>query len=281
MEEFARIQKYVELIREKTDFVPEIAIVLGSGLNEFADKIDVVTTVKYADLPGFPTCSAQGHIGQFVFGYIENIKVVIMQGRIHYYEGYKMSDVVLPLRIMKFLGAENVIFTNAAGSMRVDYKPSSFMAFTDQIALFVPSPLIGENIPQLGARFPDTTAMFDKNIRDELILIARENNIDVNCGVYVQAAGPQYESPAEMLAFKLLGADAVGMSTACECIAALQMNMKICAISCITNYESGLNIDCPPLSHQQVQEMANKCVQDMEVLLKNLIIRCKQKKLFN
>lgn len=281
MEELKRVENYVKLIRKVTDFEPEVAIVLGSGLNNFADKIKTVAIVNYSDLENFPTCSAEGHVGRFVFGYIEDVKVVIMQGRVHYYEGYNMHDVVLPLRVMHYLGAENIIFTNAAGSMRIDFKPSSFMVFNDQIALFVPSPLIGENIPQFGSRFPDTTNMFDEKIRNELLEIAKENNIEVNSGIYVQAAGPQYESPAEMRAFKYLGGDAVGMSTACECIAALQLQMKICAISCITNYETGLNIEYEEMSHEQVQKMANKCANDLEILLKNLIIRCKNKNLFN
>lgn len=281
MNEIERIKKYVVLIRERTDFKPQVAIVLGSGLNSFAEKIEVVTTIDYKQLEFFPTCSAEGHVGRFVFGYIGQVKVVIMQGRFHYYEGYSMADIVLPLRVMKQLGASNIIFTNAAGSMRVDFKPASFMVFTDQLAFFVPSPLVGEDYPELGNRFPDTTVMFDKNLREEVLEIAKEKKIEVNSGVYVQASGPQYESPAEMRAFKILGGDAVGMSTACECIAALQLKMKIVAISCITNYESGLDLTDEELSHEQVQLIANKCARDMEILLKELVKRAYDKSLFN
>ncbi len=281
MNEVEKIKKYVSLIRKKTDFVPQVAIVLGSGLNSFAENIDIVTTVDYKDLEGFPICSAEGHVGRFVFGYIGEVKVVVMQGRVHYYEGYSMQDVVLPLRVMHALGATNIIFTNAAGSMRVDFNPASFMVFTDQLAFFVPSPLLGENYPELGNRFPDTTGMFDKDLRELVLEIAKDNSIDVHSGIYVQASGPQYESPAEMRAFKLLGADAVGMSTACECIAALQLKMKIVSISCITNYESGLNLTTEELSHEQVQAIANKCAKDMEVLLKELVKRAHERSLFN
>ncbi|MGN1398851.1 MAG: purine-nucleoside phosphorylase [Erysipelotrichaceae bacterium] len=271
MKEIDRINYYVNEIKKQIDFQPQVAIVLGSGLNDFADRIEKVYSIDYKDLDGFVKCSAEGHRGRFVFGYIASVKVVIMQGRVHYYEGYEVADLVLPLRVMYYLGARNVIFTNAAGSMRSDFKPGSFMAFTDQIAFLVKSPLIGNNLDGIGNRFVDTTGMFDADFRELLCKIGRENDIEVNQGVYIQAAGPQYETVAEMKAFKMWGADAVGMSTACECNAALQLSMKMLAISCITNYESGLNLSSEPLTHQQVQLMGQKANQSLEILLNEFI----------
>lgn len=277
MKEIERVNKYVDLIKQQIDFNPQLAIVLGSGLNDFANSIDIVKTINYADLDGFVTCSAEGHVGRFVFGYIGDVKVVIMQGRVHYYEGYDVSDIVLPLRVMYYLGARNVIFTNAAGSMREDFKPSSFMVFTDQIAFLVKSPLIGNNLDGIGNRFVDTTGMFSADFRELLLKVAKENNIDMNQGVYIQAAGPQYETVAEMKAFRSWGADAVGMSTCCECNAALQLSMKMAAISCITNYESGLNLTSEPLTHTQVQLMGQKANKDLEVLLKQFVLEANNK----
>ena len=177
---------------------------------------------------------------------------------------------------MYYLGARNVIFTNAAGSMREDFKPGSFMVFSDQIAFLVKSPLIGNNLESIGNRFVDTTDMFDKDFRRLLLKIGKENGIDINEGVYIQAAGPQYETVAEMRAFKLWGADAVGMSTACECNAALQLSMKMAAISCITNYESGLNLTSEPLTHSQVQLMGQKANQSLEILIKQFVKQAKE-----
>ena len=276
MKEIDRIYYYVNQIKKKIDFNPQLAIVLGSGLNDFADTIDKVASIDYKDLDGFVRCSAEGHVGRFVFGYINQVKVVIMQGRVHYYEGYDVADIVLPLRVMYYLGARNVIFTNAAGSMREDFKPGSFMVFSDQIAFLVKSPLIGNNLESIGNRFVDTTDMFDKDFRRLLLKIGKENGIDINEGVYIQAAGPQYETVAEMRAFKLWGADAVGMSTACECNAALQLSMKMAAISCITNYESGLNLTSEPLTHSQVQLMGQKANQALEILIKQFVKQAKE-----
>jgi len=271
MSEFERINNYVKQIREETDFVCELAIVLGSGLNDFAESIEIVKTIDYKSLEGFPTCSAQGHVGRFVFGYVEGKSVAIMQGRVHLYEGYQPNDVVLPIRVLHLLGAKIVIFSNAAGSMRKDICPGDFMVWTDQIAFLIPSVLKGDNIDELGDRFPDTTDMFTPRLREIALRVAKEENVNLHEGVYIQAIGPHYESPAEMRAFALWGADAVGMSTAIEAIAALHMGMKICAISCITNYESGLGIPSEPLTHEKVQEIANKCAKDFRILINGIV----------
>lgn len=273
---YEKLETCLASVRKKTDFKPEVALILGSGLGDFADEIKIEATVDYTDIEGFPTSTVAGHKGRFVFGYVGSVPVVIMQGRVHYYEGYDVADIVLPLRVMYYLGARNVIFTNAAGSMREDFKPGSFMVFSDQIAFLVKSPLIGNNLESIGNRFVDTTDMFDKDFRRLLLKIGKENGIDINEGVYIQAAGPQYETVAEMRAFKMWGADAVGMSTACECNAALQLSMKMAAISCITNYESGLNLTSEPLTHSQVQLMGQKANQALEILIKEFVKQAKE-----
>lgn len=268
---YERLQGYVSQIREVTDFEPDIAIVLGSGLGDFADKINIEATVDYSELDGFPTCSAEGHKGRYVFGTIEDKKVVIMQGRVHYYEGYEMSEVVLPLRVMKLLGADTVILTNAAGSMKEEIRPGNFVVFTDQIACLVPSPLIGDKDSKLGETFPDTTNMYSEELRELVLKDAYELGITVKEGVYIQASGPQYETPAEMKAFVAMGADVVGMSTAVEAIAANQMGMQICGISFITNMESGVDGNNQPLTHEEVLNMTNQGAADFEKLMFRVI----------
>ena len=178
-----------------------------------------------------------------------------MQGRVHYYEGYPMEDVVLPIRLMKKLGAEILFLTNAAGGVNYEFAAGDFMLITDQIAIFVPSPLIGENIEELGVRFPDMSAIYDKDLQQLIKMTAKEQNIILKEGVYLQFTGPAYESPQEVKMARILGADAVGMSTACEAIAANHMGMRICGISCISNLACGMTD--APLSHKEVQETAD------------------------
>ncbi|MBE6600049.1 MAG: purine-nucleoside phosphorylase [Ruminococcaceae bacterium] len=254
-----------ECIRKKTDFSPRVAMILGSGLGSFADSLRVECAIDYAEIKGFPRSTVSGHKGRFVFGYLGNVPVVIMQGRVHYYEGYEMSDVVLPVRIMRLMGAEILVLTNAAGGINTGFSIGEFMIIRDQISSFVPSPLIGANIDSLGTRFPDMTRVYDRELSNKIADIAASEGIKIQNGVYLQTTGPQYETPAEIRAYRELGADAVGMSTACEAIAARHCGFRICGISCITNLAAGMSGD--PLSHEEVKETTDRVGRDFSNLL--------------
>lgn len=248
------------------EFVPKVAVILGSGLGELADEIDSVGSVAYNDIEDFPVSTVSGHKGRFVFGYIGEVPVVLMQGRVHHYEGYSMEDVVLPVRLMKRMGAEFLFLTNAAGGIDPSIKPGSLMLITDQISTFVRSPLIGENDEKLGVRFPDMSEVYDKDLRDVIRNAASKLGIELYEGVYIQFTGPQYESPAEVRMARMLGASVVGMSTACEAVAANHMGMKICGISCITNLASG--VSDKPLDHEEVKETADRVSKEFKELVK-------------
>lgn len=270
-EMFEKLQKCCEAIREKTDFVPDIALVLGSGLGAFADEIDCVASVDYKDIPGFPCSTVPGHKGRFVFGYVGRAKVVIMQGRVHYYEGYSVSEVVMPARIMKMLGAKILFLTNAAGGINKDYHAGDFVLLSDHILSFFPNPLLGENIPELGIRFPDMSEAYDRKLRDIIKDTARELDIPLREGVYAQLTGPSYETPAEIRMLGLMGADVVGMSTACETVAARHAGLKVCCISCVTNLAAG--ISPVPLSHKEVQDTADRVAPYFRKLVGETIMR--------
>ncbi len=264
-----RINKCVSSIRERTSFVPEIGIVLGSGLGGFADQIDVECIIDYSDISDFPISTVSGHTGRFIFGYIHNKPVVAMQGRVHYYEGYRMDEVVLPVRVMKLLGIRSLILTNAAGGVNEAFAPGDLMIISDHISSFVPSPLIGKNFDELGTRFPDMSNVYSERLQKLMLNISSEMNIDLKQGVYLQLTGPNYETPAEIRMCRNLGADAVGMSTACEAIAANHMGLEICGISCITNMASGILNQ--KLDHKEVQETADKASEDFKKLILALI----------
>ena len=250
-----RVGKCLEAIKDRIPFVPRIAAVLGSGLGELADEIEQEAVIRYEEIPDFPVSTVQGHQGRYVFGRIGDIPVVLMQGRVHYYEGYSMEDVVLPIRLMKQMGAEILVLSNASGGLHKEWGAGSLMMMTDQISSFVPSPLIGPNAESFGTRFPDMSYIYDPELQEILRSTAKELGIHLYEGVYLQASGPQYESPAEIRMFKTLGADAVGMSTTVEAIAAVHAGMRVCGVSCICNPAAG--ISDKPLSHKEVQEAAD------------------------
>lgn len=251
-----KLMKCFECVKAKVDFKPSVALVLGSGLGAFADEIEVVQTLDYRDIDGFPTSTVEGHKGRFVFGYVGKVPVVIMQGRVHYYEGYSMQDVVLPTRLMSLMGAKILYLTNASGGINPSFSAGDFMLITDHISSFVPNPLIGGNIDALGTRFPDMSEVYNKNLRNIIAETAKELDIKIQQGVYVQLTGPSFESPAEIRMLRTLGADAVGMSTVCEAIAANHAGMKVCGISCVANLAAGMTNN--PLTHAEVQECADK-----------------------
>lgn len=255
-EVYEKLMKCYESIRKVTDFEPKIALVLGSGLGDYARQIEVVCTIDYKDIEGFPVSTVVGHAGRFIFGYVDRIPVVCMQGRIHYYEGYPMQDVVLPTRIMKLLGAQILFLTNAAGGIKLGMKPGDLMLLTGQIASFVPSPLIGANIDELGVRFPDMSGIYDKELQKIVKKAALDQDLVLQEGTYLQMTGPQYETPEEVAMCRMLGASAVGMSTACEAIAANHMGMRIVGISCITNLAAGISPFS--LTHEEVQRTADE-----------------------
>ena len=275
---YEKLSKCYDSIQKKIDFKPEIALVLGSGLGDYGETIDIVATLDYHDIEGFPISTVEGHKGRFIFGYIQGVPVVCMQGRVHYYEGYAMSDVVLPTRLMKMMGAKVLFLTNAAGGLNFDFHAGDFMMITDHIMTFVPSPLIGQNIDELGARFPDMSDVYKKELQEIIRGTAKELGIKLQEGVYIQLTGPNYETPAEVRMCRALGADAAGMSTAAEAVAANHMGMKVCGISCITNLGCGM-LD-QPLSHAEVQETADRVAVDFKRLVTQAIVNIYHEKSF-
>ena len=267
MTPYEKLIKCYNCVREKTDFVPQIALVLGSGLGAFADSIKKVCEIDYREIEDFPISTVEGHKGRFVFGYIDSVPVVCMQGRIHYYEGYDINNVVLPARIMGMLGAKVIFLTNASGGINKKFSAGDFMIITDHIATFVPNPLVGPNMDELGTRFPDMSEVYDKKLVAIIKDVAKENNIKVQQGIYAQLSGPSFETPAEIRMLSMFGADAVGMSTAIEAIASRHAGMKVCAVSCVCNMAAG--ISPTPLTHAEVQEAADKAAP----LFKKLIAR--------
>ena len=267
---YEKLMKCYASLRELTDFKPQLALVLGSGLGGFADTIRVAQRISYHAIDGFPTSTVEGHKGQFVLGYVDAVTVVVMQGRVHYYEGYDMQDVVLPIRLMKLMGAEVLMVTNASGGIRDTFHAGDLMLIRDQIASFVPSPLRGANLEALGTRFPDMTEAYDPKLRRIIRAVAIQQDIPLQVGTYLQFAGPQFETPAEIRMAKALGADAVGMSTACEVIAARHMGMRVCGISCVSNLAAGLSGG--PLLHEDVQKSADEAAPRFEKLVYHSII---------
>lgn len=255
-EVYEKVELCYKQIRAKVDFLPKVAIVLGSGLGALAEVIKVVDTFDYADITGFPVSTVDGHKGRFVFGYIQETPVVIMQGRVHFYEGYEISDVVLPIRVMRKLGADILFLTNSAGGLNTMYRPGDFMMITDHIGSFMPSPLIGKNVDEWGQRFPSMENIYDLQLCEFIRQAARECNVPLREGVYVQMKGPQYETSAEVKMCQILGGDAVGMSTAIEAVAGRHMGMRVCGLSCISNMACG--ISKTPLNHMEVTEVGEK-----------------------
>ena len=268
-ENYEKLMKCFECVQQKITFKPEIALILGSGLGDYADTMEVVETLDYHDIEGFPVSTVPGHKGRFVFGYAGGVPIVAMQGRVHFYEGYKPQDVVLPIRLMKLMGAKVLFLTNAAGGINRSFNAGDFMQITDQISMSVPSPLIGENIDELGVRFPDMSEVYSRRLRKIIENSAVTAGVPLRRGVYIQTTGPQYETPAEIRAYERLGADAVGMSTAIEAIAARHAGMEICGISCISNLAAGISVN--PLTHAEVQETADRVAPLFKKLVTQVI----------
>lgn len=263
------MQKTLDFINQKTNnFKPEIGIILGSGLGDFAKGLKS-TVLSYSEIPGFEVSSVQGHAGQLVFAEIQNKKVVLMQGRFHFYEGHSMDKVVYPIKVMKKLGVKKLILTNAAGAINKDFKPADLMLITDHINFMGTNPLIGENDDRFGSRFPDMSEVYKKYLIDIAQKSAEEIGIKLQKGVYIAMTGPSYETPAEIKMARILGADAVGMSTVPEAILANYCGIDVLGISCISNYASG--VSDKPLSHKEVIESANKAKEKFQALLLKIL----------
>lgn len=260
-----KLDQCYEAVKDQLPFVPKLALILGSGLGDYAEHVTVEKTIPYESIEGFPRSTVAGHKGQFVFAKVEGVPTVMMQGRVHYYEGYPMQDVVLPVRLMGMLGAKIVMLTNAAGGVNFDFHPGDLMLITDQITTAVPSPLIGPNIEELGVRFPDMSEVYNKELQDVIRKAGTNTGVALKEGVYMQFTGPSYETPAEIRMCRTLGGDAAGMSTACEAMAARHMGMKVCGISCITNLAAGMSTQ--KLDHKEVQETADRVAEDFKRLV--------------
>lgn len=268
---YEKLSDCVKAVREKTDFVPRVAIVLGSGLGDYAAQIKVEAEVSYGEIKGFPVSTVPGHAGRFVFGYVEQVPVVCMKGRVHYYEGYDISDVVLPVRLMRLLGAEILFLTNAAGGVNTSFHAGDLMMLKDHLSVFVPNPLIGANMEELGPRFPDMSQVYDAELQEKIRKAAKENAIFLQEGVYAQLTGPSFESTAEIRMLRALGCDAVGMSTVVEAIAACHCGMRVCGISCICNLAAGMSAN--PLSHEEVQAAADEAAPRFAKLVTEAVMR--------
>ena len=265
-----RIENAVSFIRSRTTAEPSIGLILGSGLGDFADTLENRQVIPFTDIPDFPAATVPGHTGAFVFGEKQGKSVVCLQGRLHYYEGHPMSLLTLPVRILAKLGVQTLVLTNAAGGVNKDYRPGDLMLITDHINYSGTNPLIGVNEPELGPRVPDVTDLYSAGLRLKVKLAAVEAGIGLRQGVYMMFSGPSYETPAEIRMARILGADAVGMSTVPEALVAAQCSIKVLGISCITNLAAG--VSPTKLSHQEVMDTA-AAVHDKFHSLVDLILK--------
>lgn len=269
-----RVERAYASLKNRVDFKPQIGIVLGSGLGAIAENIESVYSVPYDSLQGMPTSTVEGHSGRFVFGYINRVPVVVMQGRVHYYEGYTPQEAVLPVRLMIRMGVKALILTNAAGGIRDDLNTGDVMMISDHISL-VPSPLIGKNDPSYGDRFPDMSEAYDAGLREMARVAAAKAGLDIKEGVYIQFTGPNFETPAEVRMARAVGADAVGMSTAIETIAAVHMGIKVLGLSFISNKACGLGDQ--KLSHLDVQKESLAVVDKLSDLISEIVVLASNK----
>ena len=265
---FDNLKTASDYIKGKINEIPDIAIVLGSGLSAFSDKLSNTVVIDYKDIPYFPCTHVEGHKGRLVYGRLSEKKVLVMQGRVHYYEGYTMDQVVMPVRAIGLMGIKNLILTNASGGIADELCPGDVMIIRDHISSYVPSPLIYPDFDKLGERFPDMSQVYDMKYIDILEKCMSECGLMPHKGVYIQVTGPQYETPAEIQMYKKLGSDAVGMSTVCEAVAAKHMGLRIAGLSVICNKAAGLG-GC--LSHKDIIKSGDTATQILfDVIMKFL-----------
>lgn len=264
-----KINEARDYINQHIDFTPEIGLILGSGLGIMGEEVENKIIINYSDIPNFPISTVEGHKSRFIFGTLNNKKVAVMQGRFHFYEGYKMQEVVFPVWVMKALGISKLIVTNAAGGINKDFTPGDLMLINDHINFAGINPLMGKNIEEFGPRFPDMSNAYNKELLDIAKKCANSNGISVQEGTYMMFTGPNYETPAEIRMSRVLGSDAVGMSTVPEVMTANHSGMKVLGISCITNMAAGiLNM---PLNHQEVIDTAEKVKTKFVTLVKEIV----------
>ena len=268
MEKMKETEKF---IREKVKDIPKIAIILGSGLGTLADDIEEKTIISYKDIPNFPVSTVPGHKGELIFGKLDNVPIMAMNGRFHYYEGYNLSETTYPIRIFKLLGVETLILTNAAGGINETFRKGDLMIINDQLSFFAESVLRGPNMDEFGDRFIDMSTTYDKDYIRILKDIMLEITGDYKEGVYAYMKGPTYETPAEIRALRVLGADAVGMSTVPEAVVAHHSSIKCAGITCITNMAAGVTNEV--LTHDDVKETALKAEQNFKKVIKEFIKR--------
>ncbi|MCX6231859.1 MAG: purine-nucleoside phosphorylase [Bacteroidetes bacterium] len=264
-----QIKQTTEYIKQQINFTPEIGIILGTGLGNLTSEIDIKFKIPYQSIPNFPVSTVAGHSGQLIFGMLGNKKVVAMQGRFHYYEGYTMKEVTFPIRVMKLLGIKLLILSNASGGMNPDFKIGDMMIIKDHINMMGDNPLIGKNYEELGPRFPDMHIPYDKALIAKGVEIAKKNDVNYQVGVYVGVTGPTYETPAEYKLFRILGGDAVGMSTVPEVIVARQMDIPCFAVSVITDL--GVEGKIMEITHEEVIVAAKAAEPKMTQVIKELI----------
>lgn len=264
------IKAAADYVRSRLEVIPETAIILGSGLGYMAEDLKPSVVIEYADIPKFPRSTVEGHRGRFVSGIIAGKEVLLMQGRVHFYEGYSMDQVVMPIRLLGLLGVKNLILTNASGGISDFLNVGDIMVIEDHISSFVKSPLIYDDFDKFGVRFPDMTHVYDAQFVEILKECYAELNIPYKSGVYIQVTGPQYETPAEIRMYKLLGADAVGMSTVCEAIAARHMGMRIAGLSSVCNKAAGLGKE---LSHEDIIVAGDAASEKLQKIIEQFLCK--------
>lgn len=263
------LRQTADHIRQKIHKTPYIAIVLGSGLGNLANYMSNTIEIPYEDIPNFPRTTVTGHEGKLIFGELSGRNIVAMKGRFHYYEGWSMEQVVFPIRIFKLLGVNNLFLTNAAGAVNTQFKPGDLMLIKDHIGLFAENPLRGENIDELGPRFPDMSNIYDRELLEMAAECAMRLRVDIRRGIYAYTKGPSFETPSEIRALKYFGADAVGMSTVPEAVAARHMGMRVLGISCITNMAAGVLEQT--LNHEEVIEAGKKVEGKFSALVEEIV----------
>jgi len=269
MGQYENIMEAVEFIRAKSKLAPQVGVVLGSGLGEFADRVGESAAIAFADIPHFKKVSVAGHAGRLVLGRVNGVPVAVLQGRYHYYEGHDIRDVVFPVRVLAKLGIAGLLLTNAAGGIGRGLQPGDLMIIRDHINLMGLNPLRGANDERLGPRFPDMSAVYDPGFQEIVAAAQAEIGRTAPRGVYLALSGPSYETPAEIRMLAALGADAVGMSTVPEAICARHMGVRVAGISCVTNLAAGISKQ--PLSHREVTETADRVKSDFIKLLELVI----------
>jgi purine-nucleoside phosphorylase len=267
----ARVEHAARTIRAKMAVEPRVALVLGSGLGSLADEFQEPVRIPYAEIPGFVTSTAEGHVGQLVIGKLENVPLVAMQGRVHYYEGYSLEEVTFPIRTFKALGIRTLLLTNAAGGINVEFNQGALMVISDHLNLMGVNPLRGPNDDRLGPRFPDMTEVYSRELQEIVVEEARAMGVEIRRGIYAALSGPSYETPAEIHMLRNFGADAVGMSTVPEAIVARHGGMEVMGVSCITNMAAGITDQ--PINHEEVMETGNRVKETFSGLLKRVVTR--------